>query len=233
MFTLPNLLTATNLFLGCCALVSLAQGNDFVCLILVLAAAAVDFLDGFVARAMGQQSELGVQLDSLSDVVSFGVVPGMICYQVLASSWPEQANLAYLGFLIPVMAAFRLARFNLNASGKDAFFQGLPVPANALFFLGILHVKHADPDLHRVIYEPIVFLLIVALFGFLMISNIRILKIHPTPAWLKKYGYVLFLEGLALASWYWIGATALSLAVLVHLFLSLFIQYKNHEIIYP
>ncbi len=230
MINLPNVLTVTNLFFGCCAIVSLNQGNATQCILFVLFAAIVDFLDGFVARKMNQESALGGQLDSLSDVVTFGVVPGMICFYILQSIKPEIILLPYLAFVLALSAAFRLARFNVNSTGKDIFFTGLPVPANALFFCGILQLKQSDFAMNEFIFDPFIFIGIILLFSYLMISQWKILKIHLNKEWLNKYAIVLVIEIISLISAYWIGLTVLSLVILIHIASSLFLQFYQRKI---
>lgn len=230
MFNLPNVLTVSNLFFGCCALVSLSQEKSMQCIFFVLIAAVVDFLDGFVARKLNQESALGAQLDSLSDVVTFGVVPGMICFQIIQSLHTEIILLPYLAFALALTAAFRLARFNISSSGKDIFFTGLPVPANALFFCGLLQLNQTDLALKEIVFNPVVFVAIVLLFSYLMISRWKILKIHLNREWLNTYAIVLIAEIITLTSAIWIGAAALSLVVLIHILFSLlyyFTKTKN------
>jgi CDP-diacylglycerol--serine O-phosphatidyltransferase len=129
---IPNAITMGNLVMGCLALVY-APSDPTLSALLILAAAILDFFDGLVARLLHASSAMGGQLDSLADVVSFGVVPGYWSYLMLQSagfSW------AWIGFLIPVGAAYRLARFNLDPSQQNHF-KGLPVPANGLFWISV------------------------------------------------------------------------------------------------
>lgn len=221
MFTIPNVLTSSNLFFGCAALVSLSKSEPGYCILFMVLAGIADFLDGFVAKKLKQNSDLGLQLDSLSDVVSFGVVPGMICFDILEKSPWTPAWMAYTGFLISLMAAFRLARFNIMSTGPTSFFIGLPVPANGLFFAGILYACEIGLNGKTIAIEPWLLLGLIALFSWLMISSIKIIKYRFDSTWLKKYGFILLLELLSLMSFIWIGAAALSLAVLLHLILSL------------
>lgn len=153
---IPNIVTLLNLFFGCLAIVAAVQpgltiitgsdGEQLVALpekiwlaaIFIGIAAVIDFLDGFVARLMNASSEMGKQLDSLADVVSFGVAPAMIAYQFLRLSYAQQEegldiNIGYLlpAFILPCAAAYRLGRFNLDTTQQFGF-KGLPVPAAGL-----------------------------------------------------------------------------------------------------
>ena len=230
MFNLPNVLTVSNLFFGCCALISLNQGKDTQCIEFIMLAAIVDFLDGFVARKMKLESKLGGQLDSLSDIVSFGVVPAMICFQILQSLKPETLLFPYLSFALALAAAFRLARFNVSSSGQDLFFTGLPVPANGLFFCGILQLRKMNFEFHDVVFNPIFFSGMVLLFSYLMVSHWKVLKIHLHKNWLQKYGIILVIEIISLGSAYWIGAAVFSLVILVHIVASLFLHFFQNKI---
>ena len=143
LFTIPNAVTLGNLLCGSCAAVSALVYNDFVVAFWLLAAAAVfDFADGAVARLLDQYTQLGVQLDSLSDAVSFGFAPAAILFALSTESealWVTGAAVDVCRFLIFVMAAFsalRLAKFNIDPSQTDEFC-GLPTPANALFCAGV------------------------------------------------------------------------------------------------
>ena len=143
LFTIPNAVTLGNLLCGSCAAVSALVYSDFITAFWLLAAAAVfDFADGAVARMLDQYTQLGVQLDSLSDAVSFGFAPAAILFALSNDAqplWAAGAMVDVLRFLIFVMAAFsalRLAKFNIDPSQTDEFC-GLPTPANALFCAGV------------------------------------------------------------------------------------------------
>lgn len=153
---IPNIVTLLNLFFGCMAIVAAVQpgltmitgsdGEQLVALpekiwlaaIFIGIAAVIDFLDGFVARLLHASSDMGKQLDSLADVVSFGVAPAMIAYQFLRLSYAQQEDgldisMGYLlpAFILPCAAAYRLGRFNLDTTQQFGF-KGLPVPAAGL-----------------------------------------------------------------------------------------------------
>jgi len=143
---IPNFITSMNLVSGSVAVIFAIDGHLVWAAIFICAAAVFDFLDGFVARALKAYSEIGKELDSLADVVSFGVAPGAILFTLLELSlfgkndpiheisgkWFEWLIL-FSAFLLPVFGAIRLARFNTNTSNEN-FFRGLPIPANGLFW---------------------------------------------------------------------------------------------------
>ncbi|MDE6144870.1 MAG: CDP-diacylglycerol--serine O-phosphatidyltransferase [Muribaculaceae bacterium] len=126
---LPNCITCMNLASGCVALVLAFNGLYGYASVAICAAAVFDFLDGALARMLGAYSPIGAELDSLSDLVSFGVAPGLMVYCQL----PAPYNLVALA--IPICGALRLAKFNVDTRQTTSFI-GLPIPANAIFWIG-------------------------------------------------------------------------------------------------
>ncbi len=141
----PNVITLLNLVAGCLSIVSAFEGNLQIAGILILVAAVFDFFDGFTARLLGAYSPLGKELDSLSDVVSFGIAPAMILFHLLKSALgiPVSEGLLSGHYILAVpfiMAAFsslRLGIFNLDERQTSSFI-GLPTPANALLTVGLV-----------------------------------------------------------------------------------------------
>ncbi|MDR2791765.1 MAG: CDP-diacylglycerol--serine O-phosphatidyltransferase [Tannerellaceae bacterium] len=131
---IPNVITCLNLLAGCMAVVCAAEGDLFCAAGWVVAAAAFDFLDGFAARCLHAFSPIGKDLDSLADLVSFGLAPAMSVYILLDGI--TETPLPYVAFLVPVFSALRLARFNNDSRQSDTFI-GLPVPAHALFWVSL------------------------------------------------------------------------------------------------
>jgi CDP-diacylglycerol--serine O-phosphatidyltransferase len=142
---IPNILTLANAALGCCALFFIAILDFDTATLCVLLAAVFDFFDGFVARAMGWTSRFGAELDSLADVISFGVVPGALTTLMLT-----RLNVDYpwifLGFIITLASAYRLAKYN-TSENSQTYFRGLPTPANALLWIGVPHLDLDFPSL--------------------------------------------------------------------------------------
>ncbi len=146
LFTIPNIITLLNLLCGVLAIIEITIHQNLTAAFwLCILSAAFDFLDGMSARLLGQYSEIGVELDSLADVVSFGLVPSVVMYTLFNISektiacpfWSEYG--AFIALIIVCFSALRLAKFNIDSDQKDSFI-GLPTPANALFCasLGIL-----------------------------------------------------------------------------------------------
>ena len=149
---IPNLITLLNLFSGCIALVYAVESKEpnfemvffFVCLGIFL-----DFFDGFFARLFKVSSPLGLQLDSLADMVTSGLVPGFVMFLMLSKN-ADSSFLPYLGFIITLGSCYRLANFNIDTRQTDSFI-GLPTPANALLILSLpLVMQHTNSEL---IYE--------------------------------------------------------------------------------
>lgn len=146
MFNVPNLFSLGNLLCGCIATLTVIEGNLFPAAFLVMLASVFDFLDGFAARGLKQGSPMGKELDSLADMVTFGVVPGMVMFQLIRMGinihGPENYDeatrdcLPYAGFFIPLFSALRLAHFNVDTKQSTSFI-GLPTLANALLITGI------------------------------------------------------------------------------------------------
>lgn len=137
LFTLPNIITLMNLACGSVAAVYALMINDLKMAFYLIAAAAIfDFLDGFVARLTNSYSEIGKELDSLADVVSFGFAPSAILFNIFVYSGGHDIILGFSVFVVTVFSALRLARFNVDKTQSDEFV-GMPVPACALFIAAI------------------------------------------------------------------------------------------------
>ena len=135
---IPNILTLANAALGCSALFFIAILDFDTATLCVLLAAVFDFFDGFVARTMVWTSRFGAELDSLADVISFGVVPGSLT-AVMLTTMNVDYPWIFLGFIITLASAYRLAKYN-TSENSHAYFRGLPTPANALLWIGVPHL---------------------------------------------------------------------------------------------
>jgi len=152
MKTIPNAITLTNLLLGCIAISFIFSGEPATGAILIVICSILDFLDGAAAKLLKAHSETGKQLDSLADLVSFGLAPAAIIFHYMTNAlyMLNQDNpvfvLAYAAFFIAVFSALRLARFNIDTKQKS-YFTGLPTPANALLIASIpLTLVLVKPD---------------------------------------------------------------------------------------
>jgi CDP-diacylglycerol--serine O-phosphatidyltransferase len=172
MYLLPSLFTVGNIFCGYASIVRAMAGDYREAALLVLAAAVLDALDGRVARATGTSSEFGLQFDSLADVVSFGVAPGVLVFSWALSSFGRVGWA--VSFLFAICGAMRLARFNLQQTPHDRrFFVGLPIPAAACVLAAVVFAHPRPPDPER---EPSLggmFLFLVLLVSLLMVSRVK------------------------------------------------------------
>ena len=200
MKQIPNLFTLLNLFLGVTAIIFILQTGETIVsdregimqihlpekiawgALLIFCAAVVDFLDGFLARLLKANSPMGAQLDSLSDVVSFGVAPGLIIYQLLRISYAHEeagldVSIVFLlpALIIPCAAAWRLAKFNID-EGQQYSFKGLPTPAAGLFIASLpLIISGAGIDITNIIYNKWVLYSIILVLSFIMVSNLPLM----------------------------------------------------------
>jgi len=170
VYILPNLFTTGNLFCGFWAIVSVFQEKFFFAAIAILLACVFDVLDGKVARLSGATSKFGVQYDSLSDLVSFGVAPALLAYSWALRPYGRFGWLA--AFLFVVCGALRLARFNvMSSAGEVKYFKGLPIPAAAsmIALTILLYLRLIETGW----VKDIVILVMIYILAFLMVSNIR------------------------------------------------------------
>lgn len=181
LFSLANILTLINLFSGCMAVVFLFNYQIELVPYCVLVSLVADFFDGFAARLTKSSSEIGLQLDSLADVVSFGLVPGAIIFQLLFQKYESSevlisTNRMYLysapAFIITLFAALRLAKFNVDERQTDGFI-GLATPAATMFVVGLLLVfLNNSFGLTQYIFTGKVLYGTVALLSVLMLAEI-------------------------------------------------------------
>jgi CDP-diacylglycerol--serine O-phosphatidyltransferase len=174
---IPNTITCLNLFSGCMGLVwAFEQHLDWAAYAIVVSA-LFDFLDGMLARLLKAYSEIGKELDSLADVVSFGVLPSVIVFQLVKQSGTEIFWLPYLAFSIAVFSALRLAKFNVDTRQAENFI-GLPTPANALL-LGSFPLIIASDELGigAVIKQPHVLAIFCVLMSALLVSEIPLFSL--------------------------------------------------------
>ena len=129
---IPNIITLANLTCGLFAIFFAFEGNLVLSATFIFYGAFFDFFDGLLARILKVGSEFGKQLDSLADMITFGVAPGIIMYHLINLSIKESTLILFIGFLIPIFSAIRLARFNIDER-QSASFIGLPTPAAAIF----------------------------------------------------------------------------------------------------
>jgi CDP-diacylglycerol--serine O-phosphatidyltransferase len=206
---LPNALTLLNLFAGLCALIHAFNGNYAEAFSLVCLGIFFDFWDGFLARALEAQSPIGLQLDSLADMVTSGVVPGLIIYKMLSDIQENQAQytlteetyymgvVPYLGFLITLGSCYRLANFNVDERQTDSFI-GLPTPANALWICSlpiILEETGGNGFIFEFLSNPFVLVIAALLSTFLLNAEIPLFSLKMKSfTWEKSKIQIVFLS---------------------------------------
>ena len=204
---IPNIITSANLFCGCLAILNIFHQNIPNAAIFIIAALIFDFLDGFLARKLKVISPLGKQLDSLADMVTFGVVPGMLLYQLMLKSnyyaMFESRMMfkffLYYMFIVPVFSAWRLAKFN-NDERQSAWFVGLPTPANTLLILSLaMMVYHNQFGLQRYILNSWSLVCIASLSSWLLIAEIPLVSLKfKNLAWKENKSQYLLLAFAAI-----------------------------------
>ena len=169
---IPNTITAANLFTGAVGVYYASQFKFEAVAICIVLAAFFDFLDGMMARILKVHSEIGKQLDSLADMVTFGFLPSYVLFQFLQMN--EAGILSFIAFLIAVFSAFRLAKFNIDTRQSEEFI-GLPTPANALF-IGFLFFL-TDIQMVEFLFTTPSLLIISVMFSFLLVAELPMLAL--------------------------------------------------------
>lgn len=224
---IPNTVTCGNLLSGCLSVLFLMSGMPVKAALMIFVAGLFDFLDGFMARLLHAHSPIGADLDSLSDVVSFGVAPGFIMYYLMRYSLsivPDVSETtAFMAscaaFVLPVFSAVRLAKFNIDDTQKTSF-RGLPAPGMAIFIaslpLALAKVGHlTDGSLGYWVC-----LGITLIFSFLMVSRLRFFSFKmKTLAW-KGYALQWVFLAVAIVSFAIFRFVALPFILLLYILLS-------------
>lgn len=248
MKQIPNLFTLLNLVFGCLAIVAVLQpgltttideqsGLQLVILpeniywasVFIGIAALIDFLDGFVARLLKASSGLGAQLDSLADVVSFGVAPGMIVLQFLRWCFAQQEDgldisTAWLlpAFIIPCAGAYRLARFNVDP-GQSTGFKGVPIPAAGILIASfpLIYWYGSDATAIRLMSSEWFWYALIAVVSYLMVSRLPMLALKFSGVTLKKMMPFIIIAIVAIISAILLGWLAVPLAFAAYVIISL------------
>lgn len=183
---IPDFLTSMNLFSGCMALVFITNDNLPGASLMIFVAMIFDFFDGFAARMLKVSSGIGKELDSLADVVSFGVVPGMILHELMTQSLQNSMTdynfffalfMSFLPFLVPVFSAIRLAKFNNDERQTNSFI-GLPTPACALVVASLPMILIYDHSIiSAVIRQPVIIAAGSCVLSYLLVSPFRMMSL--------------------------------------------------------
>lgn len=256
LFNLPNLITASNFMCGVLAIIAAFFGRIEISAMLLILGMIFDFFDGFVARKLGINSPLGKDLDSLADLVSFGLAPGVLMFITIELRLNGNLGATYLkvhdfqfnqftdwlsfcALSIPFFSLFRLAKFNNDTRQSDRF-MGVPTPTNTLFFLffPLLYSQIGMDDANPTeasypwVLDPIVMAITSLVFPLLLISEIPLLSLKVKNFNLKSNMYQYLLLGISLITIFIAGIYALPIIVILYVILSL-IEHntrKHHEI---
>ena len=221
---IPNTITCMSLVSGCIATVMALQGNLLWAAIWIIIAAVFDFMDGFAARLLKAYSPMGKELDSLSDMVSFGVAPGMIVFWMLSQAGLPLGEIGryipYLAFVIPAFSGLRLAKFNIDERQTTSFI-GLPVPAHALFWASVgysvLPVIHANEGLFVLVTVILAFITSLLLVSEIPMFSLKVKSL----AWKgNELRYILIACAIIfVALWGFLGISG---TILLYIVLSIF-----------
>ncbi len=254
MKQIPNLFTLLNLVFGCIAIVMILQtGETLVVLnggeasinlpekiwwgaICIGIAAIVDFLDGFVARLFHAQSAMGKDLDSLADVVSFGVAPGLILYQLLRISYIQQVNgldismwVLLPAVIFPCAGAWRLARFN-TANADEPGFKGVPIPAAGLVAASLpLILLYNYFNLNTLILNKWFLYFLIVLLSYLMVSTLPLLSFKFNDYSLKNNLPKILVVLVAIITSFILKWLAVPLTFFFYIIISLLYARKNQQ----
>jgi len=255
MKQIPNIFTLLNLFLGCIAIVFALQTENIIiytneeftssfnipeklayAALFIFAAATVDFLDGFVARFFNASSEMGKQLDSLADTVSFGVAPGVIVYQLLRLSLIREENgleASFLwlmpAFILSCAAAYRLAKFNIDASQHYGF-KGVPTPAVGLLIASfplMLHYGGGLININQWLINKWVLYTLIIVLSWLMVSNLPLMAFKFKDYTLKNNLPKVVLLGIAILAIPFLRWLAIPFIFIAYIILSLLFKNKT------
>ena len=178
---IPNLLTLGNLLAGCIGLWFVMQGDLVSASYCIFISLVCDFFDGFLARALQAYSDLGKELDSLADMVSFGVLPAFILFSLVEQSCGSQCTVGIFGFYKPfmvfvlaLMSAYRLAKFNIDTRQSDQFI-GVPTPANGLLIASLPLILRFQPEFSPYILHFHGLLIYAVLMSYLLVCELPLL----------------------------------------------------------
>lgn len=204
---IPNTITCLNIASGCIAIALAFAGKFDWASVAICAAALFDFVDGAAARKLKAYSPMGKELDSLCDVVSFGVAPAAMVYQLL----PAPAN--YFALAIPVCGALRLAKFNIDTRQTNGFI-GLPIPANALFWIGMAALWQEFPPQPSSVWTYAVSVVLVALT---MVAPVHLpsLKFHDFK-FSRENNPRFLIVIITIALLCWLGIPGLAIAIALY-----------------
>lgn len=229
---IPNALTSFNLLFGALSIIASLVNNDLELAAYFIGAAAIlDFFDGFVARALKVGSEMGKQLDSLADCISFGLAPGFIFYKItnIPVDFAHFNILAYLPFIIPVFSAIRLAKFNIDTRQTDSFI-GVPTPANSLFIAAIPFViAQNNWGLGSFFENPVFLAVFPFISAYLLVAELPLfaLKFKSFSWQANQLRYVFLI--CCLISLFAFGFLGVNISIILYILFSIYNNFQNNK----
>nr|WP_315152710.1 CDP-alcohol phosphatidyltransferase family protein [uncultured Flavobacterium sp.] len=227
---IPNIITLLNLFCGCIAVTFVVQQQFEMAFYFVCLGIFLDFFDGFFARLFQVASPLGLQLDSLADMVTSGVVPGLTMFYMMLEAFGLQISdpftgqyaLAFLGFLVTLGSCYRLANFNIDTRQTDSFI-GLPTPANALFILSLpLVIRHFDSFMLFELLSNYGVLLVISIgSAYILNAEIPLFSLKVKKLTVKDNKLTFFFLAVSLLLLVTLQFLGIPLVILFYVFLSI------------
>jgi len=216
---IPNTLTLLNALSGSIGIIQVLEGNIYYGAYFVLISAFFDFLDGFAARLLKVSGELGKQLDSLADAISFGLLPGIVLF-AMSESKAEADWITYITLSVPVFSIYRLAKFNLDTRQTERFI-GLPTPASALMITTLPFLATRWTQLGSWLTSPLFLAGIAIVISYLLIAEIPLIALKFKNFSLKDnvYRYLLIILGFVVAIW--LGLAGIPFIILAYVGLSI------------
>jgi CDP-diacylglycerol--serine O-phosphatidyltransferase len=216
---IPNGFTLLNLLSGVIGIIWVLQGDILSGAYFILISAVFDFFDGFAARILKVSSEIGKQLDSLADLVSFGVLPGFILFKMAAEQYGLEL-LPYFTLIVPLLSAYRLAKFNLDTRQSDRFI-GLPTPANALFISTLPYLAISVPQVGVWLNNPLILVIVAWVMAILLVLEIPLIALKFQNFSLKSNVFRYTLLGMAALLISFLGLAGIPSVILAYIGLSL------------
>lgn len=180
---IPNAITCGNLVSGCIGITLCYQDNLVLGAIMILVGATFDFFDGFAARMLKVSSPMGKELDSLADMVTFGVLPAVILFKLLEMTNPSFEYLPFIAFIVAAFSAIRLANFNIDERQSDGFI-GVPTPANALLIGSLPLILYTYPEYQDYIVNEYLLIAIAVVMSYLLNAEIPLVSLK-----FKNFGW--------------------------------------------
>ncbi len=222
---IPNFITSLNLASGMLGISFIIKDQVLIAVYLVFLAGILDFLDGAFANLLNASTNIGKSLDSLADVVSFGVLPAAIFFKALSgnSYQPEFIHflIPYLAILVPVLSAIRLAVFN-NDESQQTIFRGLPTPANAFLLTSSVYI-YINSAIFGIL-NPVIPVVVLIAGSILMVTRIKMISFKTDRNNKKAFWMSFSLLFISLVLIIWLGIPGVFFSVLLYILLSLFLN---------